>query len=80
MKYIAKDGEALLFYVVDSPTDNEELFTTRVAAETYADTLTRSRIRICEVYNAYNDGDGWNYDDYSNTFHPVITLQRRFTK
>lgn len=74
LRYQARDGEKMLFYVVDGIDTNEELFTTREEADAFAKTIKYGRIRICEVANVYNNGDGWNYDDYKDTFKPVITL------
>ena len=63
-----------LFWVVDSPEDNEEIFATREEADKYAsetyDKKTPYRIYIAEVNNYYYDEqlNGWNYDDLADTF------------
>ena len=65
--------EARLFWVVDSPEDNEEIFETREQAEEYAKKYGKQepyRIFIAEVKNYYFDeqANGWNYDDEIDTF------------
>lgn len=76
--------EARLFWVVDSPEDNEEIFATREKADKYAvkryGKQAPYRIYIAEVKNYYWDkqAGGWNYDDQADTFNGfqfTITVQ-----
>lgn len=73
-----------LFWVVDSPEDNEEIFETREQADKYVrETFSKQepyRIYIAEVANYYFDEqlNGWNYDDLADTFNGfqfTITVQ-----
>ena len=73
--------ETRLFFVVDSPRLNEEIFDTLEKANHYYDNLVLKgnqspRLRICMVRHAYYEEDlkGWNYDDLSDTFETVKTL------
>lgn len=73
------DDEARLFWVVDSPDSNEEIFATREQAEDYADRTYGKRapytIYIGEVRNYYQEPDGgWNYDDEADTFRVILTV------
>lgn len=73
------DNEPRLFWVVDSPEENEEIFTTREKAEQYAKRFGKKRpytISIAEVRNYYFDEqlNDWNYDDHSDTFTKIITI------
>lgn len=67
-----------LFYVVDAPEVNEELFTTyEKALDEYKEMVKLNlspRIRICQVKHSYKEMGGWNYDDYSDTFETVKEL------
>ena len=68
-----------VFFVVDSVEDNEEIFETLEQAEAYflsglSETEGR-RIRVCLVRNAYKEDGVWNYDDYSDTFTDIKTIQ-----
>lgn len=70
-----------LFFVVDSEKDNEELYETLGGARKALKELSEGwnennipRIRVCFVENAYRDGEGWNYDDHSNTFKDITKI------
>lgn len=69
------DEDTRLFYVVDAPEVNEELFETYREAEAEYKDMARlnigARLRICEVNHAYRDGNGWNYEDFSDTFSTI---------
>lgn len=70
-----------VFFVVDGAHTNEELFETLEAAQEHEDSLQaggeeNTRIRVCIVRNAYRESDGgWNYDDQSNTFEEIKTIE-----
>jgi len=75
-----------LFFVVDSFTDNEEIFPTLEQAEEHFYTLLEGsgrRIRIAIVKNAYIETysqsslgleENWNYNDLTDTFEVIKTL------
>jgi hypothetical protein len=67
-----------LFWVVDSPDDNPEIFTTETDAEAYAKKYGDKApytIGIAEVRHFYQEPSGeWNYDDLVDTFRRIITL------
>lgn len=74
-----------LFYVVDAPEVNEEIFETLSEAQAEYDEMEKldigTRLYIAEVKHAYIEEGGalhglWNYDDYSNTFNIIKILQR----
>ena len=64
-----------VFFVTDSPEDNEELFDTIEDAEEYIHATKfrgKPRVRICVVKHAYIDDNGeWNYDDEMDTFKTI---------
>jgi hypothetical protein len=63
-----------VFFVVDSPQDNEEIYETLEEAEAYQS--KDKRIRIAIVQNAYKEANGsWNYEDLSNTFDFVKEIK-----
>lgn len=72
-----------LFYTVDAPEVNEEIFLTQSAAESEFKRIAAShagtRLYIAEVTHAYYDEDagGWNYDDHADTFNVVKVLKRQ---
>lgn len=81
---MSETNTARLFWVVDSPEDNQEIFQTRAEADAYAQTTYSKqepyRIYIAEVKNYYWDeqANGWNYDDVHDTFSGfqfTITVQ-----
>lgn len=79
---LGSDGEEAtrVFFVTDSIEANEELHETLEDAVDYAknemDAGSGRRIRVCIVRNAFREADGgWNYDDYTNTFETIKTIQ-----
>lgn len=76
--------EPRLFWVVegtsswDTENQNEEIFATQAEANEYAKVFGKQRpyrIYIGEVRNYFQGPDGsWNYDDYADTFTPIITI------
>lgn len=65
-----------VFFVVDAPDINEELYTELELAADECLELAKlgheARLRICLVRGAYNEGDGWNYDaDRADTFETI---------
>ena len=69
-----------IFIPDDRQYGNCDIFETKEAALKHALTFSSGneyRIRPAIVRNAYWDGDGWNYEDYSDTFTflQVIELQ-----
>jgi len=71
-----------LFWVVDSPDYNEEIFVTKKQAVKYAKRFGKQEpytISIAEVRNFYWEKDlkGWNYDDQADTFDTIITIVRQ---
>ena len=81
------DDSPRLFYVVESPASEKELFETREQASAYA---TREfeelddkpyTITISEVRHTYQESNGrWNYDDLADTFTSIITVTSRTPK
>jgi hypothetical protein len=73
-------GEERLFWVTDSNTDNEEIFTCKGDALEYLQATkmgANPRLRICIVRNAYQDTNNeWTYEDTAGTFTTVqeVTL------
>jgi hypothetical protein len=67
-----------LFWVVDSPEDNEEIFEAQEDAKKYAEKYGKQspyRIYIAEVRNYFQEANGaWNYEDHSDTFNTIITI------
>jgi hypothetical protein len=72
-----------VFYVVDAPEVNEDIFDTLEAAEIEFEDMAKlnlgARLYIAEVNHAYwDDGaKGWNYDDQSDTFNIIKVLKRQ---
>lgn len=64
------------FFIVSSEETNEEIFPTLEEARKYAETTPGSSVFLGMVRNAYRDGDGWNYDDYANTFSGLVEIDR----
>lgn len=74
------EDPARLFWVVESPEANEEIFATQEEAEAYAKQMFTKEepytIYIGEVRNYFWEPDlqGWNYDDLADTFNKIITI------
>ena len=71
-----------LFFVVDSWNDNEEIYETLEQAEKLYYLLEKEnspnckpRLYIAMVKNAYQEGSGWNYDDFSDTFQIIEIIK-----
>lgn len=70
-----------VFFVVDAPDINEELFTELELAADEANELAKlgneARVRICLVRHAYYEEElaGWNYDDWADTFETVKVIE-----
>lgn len=59
-----------LFFVVDTPETNCEIFDTLEEAREYKETLgKKGRNWIAIVKNSYRENGGWNYDDDIDTFN-----------
>jgi len=79
------NDDTRLFFVVDSVSSNEEIYTTLENAETaYNQELQEdktARLYIAMVRNAYNQSNGlemedWNYSDHSDTFEIIKILKQ----
>jgi|JI10StandDraft_1071094.scaffolds.fasta_scaffold1310190_1 hypothetical protein len=72
-----------LFYVVDAPEVNEEIFDTYEKAKEEYHEMAKlnlgTRLYIAEVNYAYYDeqANGWNYDDFEDTFNIIKVLRRQ---
>ena len=67
-----------LFFVVDSKTENEEIFETLEEANDWFEKLAREfspRLYIGIVKNAHKEKGRWNYEDLADTFEVVKTLR-----
>lgn len=70
-----------LFFTVYSETSEREIFNTLQEARQYAKdlkNLSKKSIVIdaCIVRNAYREDNGWNYDDYSDTFDVIKVIDQ----
>lgn len=76
-----EDYHTRVFFVVDAPEINEEIFTELELAADEASELeklgNKVRVRVCLVRHAYYDEQlaGWNYDDLANTFETVKVVE-----
>lgn len=77
-------SETRLFFVTDSPEDNEEIFATLEEAKQWVKGMQKpeqARLRICIVRNAYietgidSENITWNYEDKSNTFETIKIME-----
>ncbi|MBK9272833.1 MAG: hypothetical protein IPM48_14705 [Saprospiraceae bacterium] len=70
--------ETRVFFVVSSSTTNEEIFDVMDDAISYLKKINEfsrgGSLKIALVNNAYKDGNGWNYEDKSDTFNFITTL------
>lgn len=67
-----------LFYVLEGDETNPELFETLEGAKATAELIKDDNpiITICAVKNAYReDNDEWNYNDLSDTFTVLLTIE-----
>lgn len=76
------DDLTRVFYVVDSTEDNEEIFETLEGAQAHMLSAMSepqtARLYVAKVRNAYRDptnDDQWAYEDLSDTFEIVQTLE-----
>jgi hypothetical protein len=76
-------NHTMVFYVVDAPEVNEEIFHSRQLAEDEYTEMAKLnlgvRLYIAEVNHAYWDDSakGWNYDDHIDTFNIIKVLKRQ---
>lgn len=71
----------LVFYMVDAPDVNEEIFHDRESADTEFEGLVKlghnSRLSIVETRQAYLEEEGdWNYDDSIDCFKVLLVLRQ----
>ena len=76
---VGEYDDTRVFFVTDSPDDNEELFETLEDAREYIEATKFNgtpRISICMVKNAYKEDNGeWNYDDRWDTFKYIKEIE-----
>lgn len=78
-------SETRVFFVTDSFVDNEELHSTLEAAQNFEmEDESTKRIRVCLVRNAFKERsrhdtriNHWNYEDFSDTFETIKTIEER---
>jgi len=89
MSYITNmNKETRVFFVVDSPWDNQKIFETLEEAEVTYKKIQQERIPdhqprlyIAIVKNAYREGDfyevatWWNYSDHEDTFELIKLIE-----
>lgn len=72
-------SDTRLFYVVDAPEVNEEIFETFEEALNEYDEMDRidlsPRLYVGEVRNSFREDDHWNYDDLIDTFDIIKVIK-----